>query len=536
MKILRPLATTLFFPSFAIVTGAQTTPYGNGNNVDYISPAELLEGCLDIDSTTSACPIESDTLTSTSSHSSSSNPNNAEPQHPSCYKITGFSDRDFHANGLYCTILEETVTTSADTTSKSTKEKPVAASDSSYLDYQLIAVPDELRYELRRFNEERWDIIRVVKSRRNVWIGFPIYAGFVRSEDSNGKSASNSTSSGPSSSSNEVAVGPENLEWMGLSLDHMNDGKYTKIDYTEPPLDVSRANNIHPSYLKSIHALHLFRSSEIDECVLSICDGYYDFPNSLPPQQIDPHCIDYWKVAAQLAESTGNYLESAHRLQNARSCATNQIHDLASKLIPIPRLLRWEVAELSHLMTKSLVLAGYLGRALDATLMGLANSPEKKQRRRLYGDLGDLRLAMGEVEGSWTAYVKSLDAVREKASGVERQLFLQYFENSVGDFIGQVSRDFADETSIGSSNDVKNSLRGRWAIPPNYSEARLRMLLAVERMRVSEVNLADSLDLNMTTSSYFLPNLNNVCKMDESDGVLIQSNRSEFCNSYTLRQ
>lgn len=185
-------------------------------------------------------------------------------------------------------------------------------------------------------------------------------------------------------------------------------------------------------------------------------------------------------------------------------------------------------------MTKSLVKAGYLGQALDATLMGLANSPEKKQRRRLYGDLGDLRLAMGEVEGSWRAYVKSLDAVREKGSGVERQLFLQYFENSVGDFIGQVTKNFGDKTLI-ENGSMENGLHGRWSIPPNYSEARLRMLLQVERMRGGEGISADSLDLNMTTSAYYLPNLNNVCKMNESNGVLIKPNRSEFCNSYSLR-
>jgi len=526
MKTLHPLVVILFCQFLSShVTRTQTTPNGNGNNDEYTSPAELLEGCLDIDSTTSACPIESDTLTSVSSQSSS----------PSCYKVSGFSDRDFHADGLYCTILEGTASTSIDDTSSSTTNETAAPSNSTHHDYQLIAIPDELRYELRRFNEERWDIIRVVKSRRNVWIGFPIYAGFVKSEEFYGNHASIGTSSGPGCTSSQVTGGPENLEWMGLSLDHMNDGKHTKIDYTEPSLDVSPAYNIHPSYIKSIQAIHLFRSSKIDECALSVCDGYFDFPNSLPPQQIGPHCLDYWKVAAQLAESTGNFLESAHRLKNARSCATNQIHDLASKQIPIPRLLRWEVAELSHLMTKSLVKAGYLGQALDATLMGLANSPEKKQRRRLYGDLGDLRLAMGEVEGSWTAYVKSLDAVREKGSGVERQLFLQYFENSVGDFIGQVAKDKGDETIIENSN-MANGLHGSLSIALNYSEARLRMLLQVERMRGGEVISADSLELNMTTSAYYLPNLNNFCKMNESNGVLIKPSRSEFCSSYSLRK
>ena len=402
-------------------------------------PTELLEGCLKLKNQ-STCPI-------TSRNESNQKSTIGISSH--CLQITGFSDRDFNANGLYCKIDQNAA-------------------------YHLTAIPNELRYEMQCDNDRRCDLLRVIKTTRGAWVGFPIYAGFPKTMNSNGKFAG-------------VSKDPQQLEWVGLSLNRSS-GEGAIIDRTKPSLNVSSIE-IDPVYVQSIDALHRFRSNEIDACDISICDGHF---KELTTHDNADMCIAYWKVAAQLSDASGNHVETARRLEEARSCGFSEIKDMASNLSPIPRMIRWEIANLSDLMAKSLVKAGKFHGALDATLVGLANSPESKQRRRLYADLGDLKLVMGESDAAFHSYTKALDAVREKGGAIESKTFLQYFENSVGALIAQV---------------MENQ---------NYGDVRISMLLQVEKR-------GDREGLNKLfepTMGQFL-SYNKVCEVDSLPDIVI---------------
>lgn len=346
-----------------------------------------------------------------------------EPHQTNCLLITGFSDGNFAANGIYCNVTGT---------------------------YQLSS-SSKLRYELRQLSSKRWELLRVEKTKRGRWIGLAIYAGL----------SMNDLDSTPSE--------PQHLEWVGLTLRN-NGGKETIIDPTEPKLHVSFAN-VSRSYADSLYVLHQFRSNQIDVCDVSLCDEY--LTNQSTSNSDD--CSDYeLMVSAELSSATRNDVAS-NRLERARTCAMDNIHKMASSNAAIPRTKRWKVAELSYLMAHSLVKAGRLQEAIDAVLVGLANSPESRQRRGLYGVLGDLRLATNEPESAVKSYQQAFKAVKERGGAIEKQHFLSYFEDGIGDFLSQVV----------ASQEVES-------IPPNYADVRTSMLIHIDDER-SLKRLSESL-------------------------------------------
>ncbi|KAL3802611.1 hypothetical protein HJC23_011935 [Cyclotella cryptica] len=346
-----------------------------------------------------------------------------------CLHITGFSDRDFAASGIYC------------------------RNDSSG-PYQLRA-SDSLRYELVRQGSDRYELLRVIKSKRDVWTGIAIYAGFLSGSDSS----------------------LDNAEWYGYSLNIKH--RESSFDPTEPRLNATYTK----VDTKALRVANEFRSEGFDKCDLSICDSLIRSSSTN-----EEFCSHHWHASAQLADIAGNNMEAARRLEQARSCVLREIHDLASKQIPIPRHIRWEVSHLSHLMAKSLVKAGRLHAALDAILVGLANSPEQKQRRHLFLCLGDIKLAANELKSANQAYLHAFRAVLEKGGMVEKRNFWTYIHDSVGVFIAQAV----------SSTQERSSDLAR-AISPNYATIRMKMLLRIEKGDTDTVDWLDFEELNSAT-------------------------------------
>jgi hypothetical protein len=290
----------------ATVIGESRSSVLNGTN------QELIQGCNSFK--------ESNTLStecSTAIHSRE------------CLSITGFSNRDFAASGIYCQLA--------------------SASDV----YQL-RVDDKLRYELLKRGSDRFDLLRVIKSKRGKWVGAAIYTGFKSSESL------------------------EDVEWLGYAMD-AKEGE-SVYDYTEPKLNATFVETP-TSYLKALHIANDYRAKSIDACELSFCDSTLMLPaNSQGSVLWSGFCHSYWRAAAQLAELGGNNVEAANRYEKARTCVKDQIRHLAVQQVPISSYLRWKMAEISHLMAKSLVKAGRLQSAMTEVLVGLAHSPEQKQR------------------------------------------------------------------------------------------------------------------------------------------------------------
>ena len=340
-------------------------------------------------------------------------PNQDAPK-TSCVKVFGASD--FTANGFYCAVsyAYKSITTSHDS---------------------------KLQYELRRHGSElQWRLFRITKTKRG-YVQLPIYIGLPKQDI-------------------HSQTQPQDLKWSALSLDS------DSIDYTEPAIDVA-ITNIPAPYIESLQLLQRFRIGNLDACQLSVCD------TALSPLLIDTNNEQLCSLGAQLSASfankLGNATLAAQRLDIARACARNKINQLVSNHKPIPRFLRWEVAETSYQMARSLVKAGMLQAAIDATLVGLASSPLQRQKRMLYVTLGDLNLAAKKREAAYSAYIHALKAIRQKGGAVETNNFLQSFEDSVGDFIGQVV------SSKTHSSDLA------FAIPKNYSQVRISLILHAEK-------------------------------------------------------
>mmetsp|Transcript_18121 Transcript_18121/g.28437 ORF Transcript_18121/g.28437 Transcript_18121/m.28437 type:complete len:421 (-) Transcript_18121:707-1969(-) len=345
-------------------------------------------------------------------------PNQDAPK-TSCVKVFGASD--FTANGFYCANQD---------TSIPPAYKSITTSHDS-----------KLQYELRRHGSElQWRLFRITKTKRG-YVQLPIYIGLPKQDI-------------------HSQTQPQDLKWSALSLDS------DSIDYTEPAIDVA-ITNIPAPYIESLQLLQRFRIGNLDACQLSVCD------TALSPLLIDTNNEQLCSLGAQLSASFANKLSNAtlaaQRLDIARACARNKINQLVSNHKPIPRFLRWEVAETSYQMARSLVKAGMLQAAIDATLVGLASSPLQRQKRMLYVTLGDLNLAARERKAAYSAYVHALKAIRQKGGAVETNNFLQSFEDSVGDFIGQVV------SSKTHSSDLA------FAIPKNYSQVRISLILHAEK-------------------------------------------------------
>ena len=324
----------------------------------------------------------------------------------SCVRINGFDDRNFAGNNIYCN------TESADV-------------------YSTVHIDNKQRYELRSQEGGRWNLVRVTKTKRDV-VETPLYAG---------------TRGSPTR--------PLNFTLSPLSFDN-----------TVPPIDVF-AVDVPDPYLRSRQVLNEFRSGNLDACQLSACDSIIS--PMLLLEKSDELCFPAAELSAAVANEVGNTKLSATRLETGRTCTRTVINAMISKQQSIPRNLRWLVAESSLQMATAFAKSGMLQAAIDATLVGLATSPLQRQRRALYVTLGDLRLAAKETKAAYNAYVHALKVVRLKGGAVERESFLQSFEGSIGDFIGQVA----------NSNSRTSDLA--FAIPSNYSNARISLILHAEK-------------------------------------------------------
>lgn len=345
----------------------------------------------------------------------------------SCVKVFGASD--FTANGIFCSQVNEE------------SYKSITTSHGS-----------KLRYELRRHDDElQWRLFRMTKTKRD-WVELPIYVGQPKQDTNSGACNAKRT---------DCQTQPQDLNWSALLLGS------DSIDYTDPAIDVT-ITNIPTAYIESVQLLERFRTGNLDECQMTACDATLS-PLLLVDTNNEQLCSLGAQLSASLANELGNAKLAAERLDIARSCARNKINQLVSNHKPIPRFLRWEVAETSYQIARSLVKAGMLQAAIDATLVGLASSPLQRQKRMLYVTLGDLKLAAKESKAAYSAYIHALKAVRQKGGALEKNNFLQSFEDSVGDFIGQVV----------SSKSHSSELA--FAIPKNYSQIRISLILHAEK-------------------------------------------------------
>jgi len=378
------------------------------------------------------------------------------PSSVSCVNVTGALG-DFTANNIYCNT------------------------DSNGAYYSIsTSHNDKLRYELRRHGEFQWRLIRITKTRRD-WVELPIYIGLPTHEVN-------------------IQTQPHALKWSALSLGS------DLIDYTEPAIDVSIIN-VPAAYIHSIQVLDRFRKGHLDACQLSVCDTMLS--PRLSETNNEQLCSLGAQLSASLASEIGNTKLAAERLEKARTCTRHKINQLVSSHKPIPRFLRWEVAETSYKMARSFVKAGMLQAAIDATLVGLASSPLQRQRRLLYVTLGDLRLAAKETKAAYSAYVHALNAVRQKGGAVETSNFLQSFEDSVGDFIGQVVSNKSHSSGLA------------FAIPNNYSTVRVSLILHAERDGVFGTWDIDEFETHSVLDP--LTSFGRECEMNETS--------FEFCHS-----
>jgi len=369
----------------------------------------------------------------------------------SCVQIKGFNDSNFAANNIYCN------TESADV-------------------YSTVHIDNKQRYELRSQEGGRWNLVRVTKTKRDV-VETQLYAG---------------TRGSPTR--------PLNFTLTPLSLDN-----------TVSPIDVF-AVDVPESYLRSRQVLNEFRSGNLDACQLSACDSIIS--PMLLLEKNDELCFQAAELSAALANEVGNTKLSATRLETGRTCTRTVINAKISKQQSIPRNLRWLVAESSLQMATAFTKSGMIQAAIDATLVGLATSPLQRQRRALYITLGDLRLAAKETKAAYNAYVHALKVVRLKGGAVEKESFLQSFEGSVGDFIGQVV----------NNNSRTSDLA--FAIPSNYSKARISLILHAEK------------DDEHDTTWHDMPELSSVANPLTSFGrdcdLELDETSFDFCHSVVI--
>lgn len=369
----------------------------------------------------------------------------------SCVQIKGFNDSNFAANNIYCNTESTDV-------------------------YSTVHIDNKQRYEFRSQEGGRWNLVRVTKTKRD-FVETPIYAG---------------TRGSPTR--------PLNFTLTPLSLDN-----------TVPPIDVF-AVDVPESYLRSRQVLNEFRSGNLDACQLSACDTIIS--PILLLEKNNELCFPAAELVAALANEVGNTKLSATRLETGRTCTRTVINAMISKQHSIPRSLRWLVAESSLQMATAFAKSGMLQAAIDATLVGLATSPLQRQRRALYVTLGDLRLAANETEAAYNAYVHALKVVRLKGGAVEKESFLQSFEGSVGDFIGQVV----------NNNSRTSDLA--FATPSNYSKARISLILHAEK------------DDEYDTTWHDMPELTSVANPLTSFGrecdLELDETSFDFCHSVVI--
>lgn len=134
--------------------------------------------------------------------------------------------------------------------------------------------------------------------------------------------------------------------------------------------------------------------------------------------------------------------------------------------------------------------------------------------RLLFLSLGDLRLAMNDIDGAVGAYEKSLNSVLLKGGMVEKQSFWSYFQDSVGDFLAEVVPR--------EGSDI--------AISPNYAATRRSLLLGIEKG--TESYLGD-LEIGAFNSTDFMLPLGHKCFVGVEALNRIE-NSNGFCTHYAL--
>lgn len=347
--------------------------------------------------------------------------------------------------------------------------------------YSTVHIDNKQRYELRSQEGGRWNLVRVTKTKRD-FVETPLYAGMPSHEETS-------------------PTRPLNFTLMPLSFDN-----------TVPPIDVF-AVDVPAAYLQSRQVLRDFRYGNLDACQLSACDTIIS--PMLLLEKSDELCFPAAELSAALANEVGNTKLSATRLGTGRTCTRNVINAMISNQQSIPRSLRWVVAESSLQMATAFIKSGMIQAAIDATLVGLATSPLQRQRRALYVTLGDLRLAAKEIKAAYNAYVHALKVVRLKGGAVEKDSFLQSFDGqSVGDFIGQVV----------NSNSRTSDLA--FAIPSNYSKARISLILHAEK------------DDGYDTTCHDMPKLTSLANPLISFGrecdLQLDETSFDFCHSFLI--
>ena len=169
----------------------------------------------------------------------------------SCLSVTGFSARNFAGSGIYC----------PDDRPGDTRYGPDR--------YTHTAWQGELRYELmpRRAaqregsaggNDDQWVLLRVFRTRRDQWVGVPIYVTRV-TIDGGADLIKDAT----------VPLPIEEMKWVGLSERQLGDVDFS-VDPTEPELTIA-AKNVTESYFAALYTLRNLKMGEIDKCAALSC-------------------------------------------------------------------------------------------------------------------------------------------------------------------------------------------------------------------------------------------------------------------------
>ena len=149
------------------------------------------------------------------------------------------------------------------------------------------------------------------------------------------------------------------------------------------------------------------------------------------------------------------------------------MENLATNGIAIPRILRWDLAQINMEMVQSLVRSGFSNlsnlkltqaqKVEHAILLlneALSYSPEEKQRRKLFLDLGDLQLYFKkDKENSIKSYKKARQARKWSKSPDDAQIDYDfYLESKNIDSVGEIVIKSVSSQSLASFVDFRSSL------------------------------------------------------------------------------
>jgi len=146
----------------------------------------------------------------------------------------------------------------------------------------------------------------------------------------------------------------------------------------------------------------------------------------------------------------------------------------------------------------------HINHAIDSILVGLANSPEQRQRRQLFQNLGDLRLVSVELEGAKASYEQAKNAVKTRGGNVDEVSFWSDFDdeddlNSIGSILTDILRlehykigkDSRNNTIHGheGNEEWKEKRHDTTMMPPSFGSVRAKILLGLDTGKDWEENL-----------------------------------------------